>query len=58
MRATGYLSPLVIDSGGCGQDTADIATYIRVLLLYARPMHAASVLFDIASCVAPIQVIP
>jgi hypothetical protein len=27
MRAAGYLSPLVIDSGGCGQDMNDLLTY-------------------------------
>ena len=29
LRAAGYLSTLVIDSGGCGQDTVDIATYAQ-----------------------------
>ncbi len=27
MRAAGYLGPLMIDTGGCGQDEADLATY-------------------------------
>jgi len=27
MRAAGYLMPLVIDSGGCGQDAADVLKY-------------------------------
>ena len=31
LRAAGYLSTLVIDSGGCGQDTADIATYAQTV---------------------------
>ncbi len=44
MRAAGYMQPLVIDSGNCGQDVADVVTYGPALLA-ADPQH--NVLFDV-----------
>jgi mannan endo-1,4-beta-mannosidase len=31
LRAAGYLSPIVVDAGGCGQNAADIATFGRAV---------------------------
>jgi hypothetical protein len=31
LRAAGYLAPIVVDSGGCGQDVNDIVTYGRAV---------------------------
>ena len=44
MRAAGYTSPLVIDSGGCGQDGQDVIKY-GAAVLAADPMR--NVLFDV-----------
>lgn len=44
MRAAGYTGMLMIDSGGCGQDAADVAKY-GAAVLAADPLH--DILFDV-----------
>jgi hypothetical protein len=38
MRTAGYLGPLMIDAGGCGQDEADLAQY-AAMVLSGDPQH-------------------
>jgi len=38
MRSAGYLGPLLIDSGGCGQDEADLLQYSQAVF-NADPQH-------------------
>jgi mannan endo-1,4-beta-mannosidase len=44
LRAAGYRAPIVVDSGGCGQDAADIAKYGRAVF-EADPQR--NVIFDL-----------